>query len=86
MVRIISATCLNVCCILPRRLPDEQFHFLQHDAEKHGIKVAKASCDIAKLMERTGVVDQLRNGVKQLVKARKIETLDSPASKIRACS
>ena len=79
----LGGTCLNVGCIPSKALlhSTEQYHFLQHDADKHGIKVEKASCDIAKLMERkSGVVDQLRNGVKQLVKARKIETFYGLAS------
>lgn len=70
----LGGTCLNVGCIPSKALlhSTELFHQLSH-GEKHGILAESVKIDIAKLMERkSGVVDQLRKGVRMLVEKRKI--------------
>ncbi|MCC5841451.1 MAG: dihydrolipoyl dehydrogenase [Opitutales bacterium] len=70
----LGGTCLNVGCIPSKALlhSTELFHQLSH-GEKHGILAESVKIDVAKLMERkTGVVDQLRKGVRMLVEKRKI--------------
>ncbi|MEO0796190.1 MAG: dihydrolipoyl dehydrogenase [Verrucomicrobiota bacterium] len=79
----LGGTCLNVGCIPSKALlhSTEVFHFLHERGEDHGIKTGKLTSDIPALMKRKdGVVQQLRNGVTQLIKARKIEVLEGLGS------
>lgn len=73
----LGGTCLNVGCIPSKALlhSTELYHTLAHDAQKHGIEIGgKIDVNIEGLMKRKhAVVEQLCNGVAQLVKARKIE-------------
>ena len=72
----LGGTCLNVGCIPSKALlhSTEHFHFAAKKALNHGIKIEKLSADVPKMMKRKdGVVDQLRQGVAYLVKARKIK-------------
>ncbi|GHB98152.1 dihydrolipoyl dehydrogenase [Cerasicoccus arenae] len=74
----LGGTCLNVGCIPSKALlhSTEIYHFLHERGDAHGIKVGKLTSDIPALMKRKdGVVDQLRNGVTSLIKARKIDVL-----------
>jgi dihydrolipoamide dehydrogenase len=72
----LGGTCLNVGCIPSKALlhSTEMYHFAKHGAEPHGIDLTNLSISIQKLMEKkTKTVDQLRNGVKHLMKANKIK-------------
>ena len=79
----LGGTCLNVGCIPSKALlhSTEHFHFAAKKALNHGIKIEKLSADVPKMMKRKdGVVDQLRQGVAYLVKARKIKVFSGTAS------
>jgi dihydrolipoamide dehydrogenase len=72
----MGGTCLNVGCIPSKSLlhSTELYHFMEHDASKHGIEAKSLKADIAALMKKKdGVVTQLRGGIKALMKANKIE-------------
>ncbi len=72
----LGGTCLNVGCIPSKALlhSTEMYHFAGHGADSHGIDLSSLSISIEKLMEKkTKTVDQLRNGVKHLMKANKIK-------------
>ncbi|MFW5873777.1 MAG: dihydrolipoyl dehydrogenase [Verrucomicrobiota bacterium] len=75
----LGGTCLNVGCIPSKALlhSTEIYHLAGHGAEAHGIDLSNLSINIAKLMEKKSkTVDQLRNGVKQLMKANKIKVFN----------
>lgn len=72
----LGGTCLNVGCIPSKALlhSTEMVHFTEHQAASHGIKTGKVSIELKDLMKKkSGVVDQLRQGVQALVKKRGIE-------------
>ncbi len=72
----LGGTCLNVGCIPSKALlhSTEMYHFAGHGAEAHGIDLTNLSISIEKLMaKKTKTVDQLRGGVKHLMKANKIK-------------
>jgi len=72
----LGGTCLNVGCIPSKALlhSSEMYHFAGHGAAAHGIDLTNLSISIDKLMEKkTKTVDQLRNGVKHLMKTNKIK-------------
>lgn len=72
----LGGTCLNVGCIPSKALlhSTEVYHTLEHKGEELGIKATGLKADIAALMKRkSAVVDKLRNGVKGLMKANKID-------------
>jgi dihydrolipoamide dehydrogenase len=75
----LGGTCLNVGCIPSKALlhSTEMYHFAGHGAADHGIDLSNLSINVAKLMEKkTRTVDQLRNGVKGLMKANKIKVFN----------
>lgn len=75
----LGGTCLNVGCIPSKALlhSTEIYHLAGHGAEAHGIDLTNLSISIEKLMaKKNKTVDQLRNGVKQLMKANKIKVFN----------
>ncbi|NBB80349.1 MAG: dihydrolipoyl dehydrogenase, partial [Verrucomicrobia bacterium] len=72
----LGGTCLNVGCIPSKALlhSTEMYHFAGHGAKTHGIELSKLSINIEQLMaKKTKTVEQLRGGVKGLMKANKIK-------------
>ena len=72
----LGGTCLNVGCIPSKALlhSTEMYHFAGHGASAHGIDLTNLSISIEKLMEKKNkTVDQLRNGIQQLMKVNKIK-------------
>ncbi len=79
----LGGTCLNVGCIPSKALlhSTEQFHFASHRAAEHGIVLDSPKIDVGQLMKRkTGVVEKLRGGIGQLLKARQIEVFNGTGS------
>jgi dihydrolipoamide dehydrogenase len=79
----LGGTCLNVGCIPSKALlhSTEMYHFAGHGAAAHGIDLTNLSINIEKLMEKKSkTVDQLRNGVKHLMKANKIKVFNGLGS------
>jgi dihydrolipoamide dehydrogenase len=79
----LGGTCLNVGCIPSKALlhSTEMYHFAGHGAAAHGIELTNLSISIQKLMEKKNkTVDQLRNGVKHLMKANKIKVYNGLGS------
>ena len=79
----LGGTCLNVGCIPSKALlhSTEMYHFAGHGAAAHGIDLSNLSISIQKLMEKKNkTVDQLRNGVKHLMKANKIKVYNGLGS------
>lgn len=76
--KYIGGTCLNVGCIPAKALlhTSEMFEHM-HRAGEFGLSSGGTpSVDYTKVMKRTReVVEQLTGGVKQLLKARKVDTL-----------
>lgn len=71
----LGGTCLNVGCIPSKALlhSTEIYHTIAHQAAANGIKVKGLEVNVPGLMDKKSkVVDQLRNGVKALMKANKI--------------
>lgn len=67
-----GGTCLNAGCIPSKALLEssELYHRTQHEFERHGIKISKASLDLAKMQERKNrIAGELTGGIKQLFKA-----------------
>ncbi|MFP4166030.1 MAG: dihydrolipoyl dehydrogenase [Opitutales bacterium] len=74
--RNLGGTCLNVGCIPSKALlhSTEMYHFTGHGAAEHGMEMSNLTISIEKLMEKKDkTVEQLRNGVRQLMKARRIK-------------
>jgi len=79
----LGGTCLNVGCIPSKALlhSTEMFHFAKHGAAAHGIELSKLSINVPKLMEKKHkTVEQLRNGVGQLMKANGIKVFNGLGS------
>ena len=79
----LGGTCLNVGCIPSKALlhSTEMYHFARHGAADHGIDLTNLSISIEKLMaKKSKTVDQLRNGVKHLMKANKIKVFSGLGS------
>lgn len=75
----LGGTCLNVGCIPSKALlhSTEMYHFAGHGAEAHGIDLTNLSINIEKLMaKKSKTVDQLRGGVRQLMKVNKIKVFN----------
>lgn len=75
----MGGTCLNVGCIPSKALlhSTETYHILTHQAAENGIKIKGLDVDISAMMKKKSqVVDQLRNGIKTLMKANKIEVFN----------
>ena len=73
----MGGTCLNVGCIPSKALlhSTELYHTIAEKAASNGIKVKGLEADIDALMKKKdGVVNQLRGGIKALMKANKITT------------
>lgn len=74
----LGGTCLNVGCIPSKALlySTELYHTISHKAAVNGIIVKGLSPDVPALMtKKNQVVDQLRGGIKALLKANKIESI-----------
>jgi len=75
----LGGTCLNVGCIPSKALlySTELYHSISHQAATNGIKIKDLEVDIPTMMnKKSHVVDQLRSGVKALMKANKIEVFN----------
>jgi dihydrolipoamide dehydrogenase len=75
----LGGTCLNVGCIPSKALlhSTEMYRFVGHGAEAHGIGLSNLSIHIGKLMaKKDKTVDQLRGGVRHLMKANGIEVFN----------
>lgn len=71
----LGGTCLNVGCIPSKALlySTEIYHTIAHQSAANGIKVKGLEVDIPTMMaKKNQVVDQLRAGIKALMKANKI--------------
>jgi len=71
----MGGTCLNVGCIPSKSLlhSTEIYEFVSHKGKDHGIKVKGLEADVSSLMKKKDqVVNQLRGGIKALMKANKI--------------
>ncbi len=78
----LGGTCLNVGCIPSKALlySTELYHTIAHKAASNGIIVKGLSPDLPALMtKKNQVVDQLRNGIKALLKANKIDVIHASA-------
>ena len=76
--RHVGGTCLNVGCIPTKALlhTSEMFDHMRHAAEFGLATGGTPSVDYSKVMKRTReVVEQLTGGVRQLLKARKVDTI-----------
>lgn len=72
----LGGTCLNVGCIPSKALlhSTEIYHAIAHQSADNGIKVKGLECDIPTMMaKKNRIVDQLRGGIKALMKANKID-------------
>jgi dihydrolipoamide dehydrogenase len=72
----LGGTCLNVGCIPSKALLDssERYHFVKHQADKHGIKTSGVNLDLGAMMRRKDdVVKQLVTGVGGLFKKNKVD-------------
>ncbi|MEM9532762.1 MAG: dihydrolipoyl dehydrogenase [Pseudomonadota bacterium] len=73
----LGGTCLNVGCIPSKTLLDTSKHFEHagHSYADHGIKTGPVEIDIPTMLKRKDkIVSQLTGGIKQLLKAAKVET------------
>jgi dihydrolipoamide dehydrogenase len=80
--RDVGGTCLNRGCI-PTKALMHSSHILEElkTCEELGISAENVAVDFGKLQERkTQVVGQLRDGVKQLLKANKIDVFEGSAT------
>lgn len=71
----LGGTCLRVGCIPSKALlhSSEQVHFLQHQAEGHGISVTGFNVNIEQMMARkTKVVSTMIGGIAALMKQKKV--------------
>ncbi|MBP3038025.1 dihydrolipoyl dehydrogenase [Bacillaceae bacterium Marseille-Q3522] len=78
----LGGTCLNVGCI-PSKALIEASHYKEcgSEAEKIGIYFANPEIDFAKVQAwKAGIVGQLTNGVKSLLKANGVEIITGTAS------
>ena len=79
----LGGTCLNVGCIPSKALlhSTEMFHFATHNAAAHGIQIKQPAIDVAQLMaKKSATVDQLRGGIRHLMKANKIKVFQGLGS------
>ena len=75
----LGGTCLNVGCIPSKALlhSSEVFYNLQKHGAEHGIQAKGLSVDLSTLMKKkAGVVNQLRQGVLQLVKKHGVQVFN----------
>ena len=74
--REFGGTCLNRGCIPTKALlhTAEMYHSAQHDFEVAGLKANSVSFDPAQIYaNKDSIVEQLRNGVGQLLRANKVD-------------
>ncbi|RMG25104.1 MAG: dihydrolipoyl dehydrogenase [Methanobacteriota archaeon] len=79
----LGGECLNWGCIPSKALisASKLYHTINHDAYKMGIMVEKSSINMEKLQEwKNGIVSNLKNGIRQLFKAHKIQYLEGTAT------
>lgn len=77
-----GGTCLNVGCIPSKALlqSSEQYAFLQHDAEKHGLLFKGLSFDFSKMQQRkSDIVQGLVSGIAGLFLQNRIATCQGSA-------
>ena len=75
----LGGTCLNIGCIPSKALltSSDHFSFAQKEAGKHGIVIENVTIDISKMLQRKDkVVKMLTGGVRALMKANKVTTLE----------
>ncbi len=74
----LGGTCLNVGCIPSKAMLDssERFEMVQHELSDHGIDVAGATLNLARMLARKdAVVDKMSGGVSFLFKKNKVTSL-----------
>ena len=74
----LGGTCLNVGCIPSKALlaSSEEFEKVAHHLEEHGISVAGAKFDLAKMQSRKdGIVEKMTKGIEFLFKKNKVAWL-----------
>jgi dihydrolipoamide dehydrogenase len=79
----LGGTCLNVGCIPSKALlaSSEEFEKIQHHAEDHGISVAGAKIDVAKMIKRKDdIVTKMVGGIQYLFKKNKVTLIKGWAS------
>ena len=79
----LGGTCLNVGCIPSKALlhSSEIYHTLNRNASTHGIKASSLNVDIPVMMQKKDkTVQQLRLGIKHLMKKNKIIVFQGTAS------
>lgn len=72
----LGGTCLNVGCIPSKALLDssERYYQVNNEFAEHGIKIDKASLNIAQMMARKdSIAHQLSSGISTLFQANKID-------------
>lgn len=82
----LGGTCLNVGCIPSKALLDssEKFEMVGHELADHGIEVAGAKIDLAKMLARKeAVVDKMSGGVAYLFKKNKVTSLHGTGRLVR---
>ncbi len=82
----LGGTCLNVGCIPSKALLDssEKFEMVQDELAGHGIEVAGAKMDLAKMLARKeAVVDKMSGGVSYLFKKNKVASLHGTGRLVR---
>ena len=78
-----GGTCLNAGCIPSKALLEssELYHRSQHEFATHGIKIGKASLDLAAMQKRKNdISSQLTGGIGTLFKANGVEGLPGTGS------
>src|ERR1700704_2915903 len=75
----LGGTCLNIGCIPSKALltSSDHFMFAKKEAQKHGIIIAEAHVDLAKMQQRKDkVVKTMNSGVRALMKTNKVTTFE----------
>ena len=75
----LGGTCLNIGCIPSKALltSSDHFSFAKKEASKHGIVIDNVHVDLSKMLQRKDkVVKTLTGGVRALMKANKVTTLE----------
>jgi dihydrolipoamide dehydrogenase len=75
---VLGGTCLNVGCIPSKALlaSSEEFEKVNHHLDQHGISVAGAKIDIAKMQARKdGIVSKMTKGIEFLFRKNKVTWL-----------
>ena len=81
----VGGTCLNVGCIPSKTLLDSTLKSYQinHHYSDHGINIDKVVIDLDRMMSRKAeVVQKLTNGVRDLLKANKVDLIQGKVTKV----